>query len=224
VKLSELIFDALAPASAERLAREPYLTGLTALKVDTVGRAENVVQRLVIGPTWAGLRALTLPSLHSPDAIQALARSTLEELESLSFGIAEVPDLFSAFGGLTGTIGAMISEMIHLFGRPGPVRWPDYWPALEALARSPVLPRLKHLRVTGARPFGDTTIGAYREIEPEATGAFNDDGVFPDPLVRALADGLDPDRLVRLELPAARISPASRAELTQRFGPRVVLA
>ena len=42
--------------------------------------------------------------------------------------------------------------------------------------------------------------------------------------LKAVADGLNADRLERLELPAARLTPESRAELTRRFGPRAVLA
>jgi hypothetical protein len=50
------------------------------------------------------------------------------------------------------------------------------------------------------------------------------DSLFPDTLIRALAVGLNADKLVRLELPAARVALAGRAELLHRFGPRLVLA
>jgi hypothetical protein len=56
----------------------------------------------------------------------------------------------------------------------------------------------------------------------EMAAPLDPDSLFPDALVRALADGLNPDRLVRLELPAARLAHASQAELIRRFGPRFV--
>jgi hypothetical protein len=39
----------------------------------------------------------------------------------------------------------------------------------------------------------------------------------------ALAGGLNPDKLGRLSLPVARLSPAARAALAARFGSRAAL-
>jgi hypothetical protein len=179
------------------------------------------------------LRALALTGVTSPDAIQTLAEScTLEELESLTFGICEVPEPPPVLGGLTGAVGAMLSEMLTRFFStyplpPGPIRWRDYWPALLALARSPVLPRLRTLQVTDSGPRADGASDLLRHFMRRDAGelpAANPDDLFPDTLVGALAAGLNADKLVRLELPAARLTLAGRAELTRRFGPRLVLA
>ena len=49
--------------------------------------------------------------------------------------------------------------------------------------------------------------GSLRIVVAEGADVSPDpESHFPDTLVRALADGLSPDRLVRLELPAARLA------------------
>jgi uncharacterized protein (TIGR02996 family) len=220
-KLSELWFDHFSEATATRAARSEHLRNLVTLKVPSAPRFAAVVRELVGNPPWTGLRSLTLSGLTPPDAIRMLTdRCTLTELEDLSFGICEVPE-FQPFGALTGAIGTVLGEMFSslatLFGpmHPGPIHWTDYWPALEAFARSPVCVQLRRLRIESA-PHGVLT-GAFGTSLHYASG-----GLLPDTLVRALADGLNPDRLVRLELPAAWLSPASRADLVQRFGSRFV--
>ncbi len=231
-KLCELNFDRLSEGTAALAARSEPLRNLTALKVLPLNSAADVVRVLVSRPAWAGLRSLTLSGVTPPDAIQMLAeRCTLEELETLSFGIREVPDLPN-LGGLSGALGFMFNEIFsRFFGEqpmpPGPIRWPDYWPAMLALAHSPVLPRLRTLQITDA----GTQLNHPNEIlrrlmhpGENPSPAADPDVLFPDTLVGALAAGLNADRLVRLELPAARVAPAGRAELTRRFGTRLVLA
>ena len=226
-KLTDLTFDRLGVECAERVARSPHLASLTALDVLPVDPNAAVVRALCLRPTWAGLRSLTFAGITPPDALQMFAdRCKLKHLESLTFGmceLAERPDI----GGMSGALGLMLSEMFtRLFAAqprpPGPVRWPDYWPPLLVLARSRLFRRLRTLRILDVNPRATVFDNVFRAFDGPAPEP-SPDGVFPDRLVRALADGLNADRLERLELPAARLSPAGRADLTRRFGPRVVL-
>jgi|GEM_PF-3279459 len=224
-KVSQLILDRVPP-SAVGVARSRHLSAVTTLKVQPLNPAEYVVREFVHRPAWAGLRSLTLCGITPPDAIQTLAEQcTLEKLESLSLGICEVPERPQVLG-MIGTIGAMISEVVtHLFNSfspPGPIRWPDYWPALTILARSPVLPRLRRLQLIEANPQTNPLGALLRGFDQEDAPS-NPDTYFPDSLVKAVADGLNPDMLEKLELPQLRLSVASRAELVHRFGSRAVL-
>jgi hypothetical protein len=230
-RIAELTFDGFLPPLAKAVVDSPHLAQLETLKVTSV-HSPDVMRELVHLPTWRGLHSLTLQGTTPPDAIQILAdRCLLTELEVLSFGIGEVPEAPN-LGGLGGPIGFMLSEVIsQLFGGthtpPGPIRWPDYWPALLALARSPVLPRLHTLQITDAGPSPTGAGDLFRLLIPQVApppSPAAQETLFPDELVRALAAGLNPDRLVKLELPAARIALSGRAELTRRFGTRVVLA
>ena len=83
-----------------------------------------------------------------------------------------------------------------------------------------MLARLRTLRVRDAGAPGPE--GAFEPIG-HLPGPPRPDEQFPDPLVGALADGLNADRLVRLELPAARLTSAGRSALVRRFGARVAL-
>ncbi len=227
--LSELVLDRLSLGIATHAVRSDHLRGLTALKVLPMHPAATVMRALVHKPTWAKLQSLTLTGVTAPDAIQALADHCTLELESLSLAMSEVPEPPAATG-FTGAIGAMLSEMLTRFFSshplpPGPIRWPDYWPALAALTRAPFLRRLRTLQLTDAGPSSTVFGGLLARLElTESPAAPDPDAMFPDALIRSLADGLNPDRLVRLELPAARLSPAARADLTHRFGPRFVPA
>jgi hypothetical protein len=231
-RVAELVFDAMFPPIAKAVASSPNLEHLETLKVTPQNSAAEVMRELVYRPTWGGLCSLTITGTAPPDAIQMLAdRCTLEELDTLSFSIGEVPE-FPNLGGLGGPVGFMLNEVLtRFFGGtptpPGPIRWPEYWPALLALARSPVLPRLSTLQITDAGPnrnrSDDLFYGLFVPLGAPPPTQADSETLFPDELVRALAAGLNPDRLVRLELPAARIALTGRAELTRRFGTRVVL-
>ena len=229
-RVADLSFDGLMEPTAQAAARSSHLQNLSALKVrPTLNPAADVVRPLIDRPMWTGLRSLTLAGVTPPDAIRVIAeRCTLAELEELTFGIAEVPEPHT-LPGVGGMIGAAIAAVSALafpaFSLPtGPVRWPDYWPVLTALARSPVVARLRTLRIHDAHRSATDILRHFlrRAIDGHPPQSPEQDSIFPDTLVRALADGLNPDRLVRLELPAARLALASRAELTHRFGSRFV--
>ncbi|VTS03906.1 unnamed protein product [Gemmata massiliana] len=224
-KVTELVLDRLPEDVANFLIRTP-LTGLTSLKVMPLG-LPSIVRGLVHKPMWAGLRSLTFSGISTPDSLCELAEScTLEHLEELTFGVHEVEES-QPIGGLwsvlSSAIAGILAQMAHLYPRPvGPIRGPDYWPAFIALSRSPVLPRLRRLRVLDADPNWVTRVADMLANAGER--AESPEPFLSDECVRAVAAALDPDKLERLELPAARISPACRDELTRRFGPRVVLA
>jgi uncharacterized protein (TIGR02996 family) len=227
-KVSELILERLPPEAATLIAQSEHLANLTSLKVLLLRPADVVLRELLTHPTWTGLRSLTLLGVTPPSAIQTLAeRCELEELESLTLGIRDVPEP-APFLGLGGAIGAMLNEMMsRLLSAfplpPGPIRWTDYWPALIALARSPVLPRLRKLQLQEATSQVNPFETVFASLNPDEAPPWYYDSVFPRELVKALADGLNVDKLERLELPRARLSDEGRAELTARFGSRVVL-
>ena len=224
-KVTELVLDRLTADIADLLFRAP-LNGLTSLKVMPLG-LPSIVRGLVHNPVWAGLRSLTLSGISTPDSLCEVAEScTLEHLEELTFGVHEVEES-QPLGGLWSVLGnaiaGILAQVAHMYPRPaGPIRGPDYWPAFVALSRSPVLPRLRRLRVLDADPNWVARVAEMLvNAGQQAPGA---EPFLSDECVHAVADALDPDKLERLELPATRISPACRDELTRRFGPRVVLA
>jgi uncharacterized protein (TIGR02996 family) len=222
-KLSELQFDRMPEPLARRVARCEHLRNLPSLTALLVRGAEGALRAAVERPAWGGLRSLTLMGITPPAAVRALAeRCTLSELESLTLGVAEVPEPPNV--DLTGALGNMFNELLsHLFSPllmpAGPIRWEDYWPALEALARSPVLPRLRVLEVCEGDPGGDPVQRLLGQFRPDGSPV----APWPDSVVMALAGGLNPDKLERLDLPAARLSPAARAALAARFGSRAAL-
>ncbi len=224
-KLTELTFDRLSPVAATQAARFE-LRELKALRVGAVHPAADVVRALVRNPPWSGLRSLSLLGICAPDAIRALATDcTLTELEELSFSVGEVAAP-QPITGIVGAIGAMATELLARFitthpTPPGPVRAADYWPAIHALANSRRVGQLRCLRISDGDPGWVT-----RAAEAALAGNAAEVRVQPflsDVCVRALAAGLNPDKLERLELPRTRLSPAIRDELTQRFGSRLAL-
>jgi uncharacterized protein (TIGR02996 family) len=225
-KLTELVVDQLTAEVANRLVLSP-LKGLTTLKVGPSHPAESVVRSLIRNPQWSRLQSLTLLGTCSPGAIQTLATDCrLTELEELSIGVSEVPE-FVPVTGLFGVLGAMIGEIHARFlatypTPPGPIAGPDYWPVLEALARSPLFRQLRRFTITDAEPGWLDRIANMLQIA-DATEV-EVPPFLSDECVRTLAAGLNADKLERLELPRTRLSPESRTELTARFGSRLVLA
>jgi uncharacterized protein (TIGR02996 family) len=224
-KLTELTFDWLPPDVAALIARSP-LQGLTSLRVGPIHPAADVVRPLIHNPPWTGLRSLALLGTCAPAAIQTLATEcTLTELEELSFAVGAVESR-PPVTGFFGAIGAVAVELLTRFTTPhptppGPITGPDYWPALHALAHSPLFSRLRRFRISDADPsWLDRAAGTL--LRAEVTEAIVEP-FLSDDCVRTLANGLNPDKLERLELPRTRLSEAARAELTQRFGPRLVL-
>lgn len=227
--LSELVLDRLSLDVATLAVRSRHLRALTELKALPLRPAAAIVRALVHKPAWAGLRSLTLTGVTPPDAVQALAERCTLDLESLSLGLSEVPEPPTS-SGFTGAIGAMLSEVLTRFFSlhplpPGPIRWSDYWPSLLALARAPFLRNLRTLQLTDTGPATNFVGGLIARLQlTDAPAVTDPDAMFPDALIRSLADGLNPDRLIRLELPATRLTPAARADLAHRFGPRFVPA
>jgi hypothetical protein len=225
-RVSELIFDRVSSEFAERLQTVETFRNVSTLTA-TVIEPTGVVRWLVQSPPWKQLRSLTLRGTAAPATLVELASfSRLAELEELTFAIREVAELPS-FTGLIGMIGGAIAGLISQIVNadplpPGPIRGPDYWLSFFALGRSPLLAQLRRLRIVDADPSwlerAANTLLARNEPVGDATPFLSDESVF------ALANGLNADKLERLELPVTRISAACRDELTRRFGSRVVLA
>jgi uncharacterized protein (TIGR02996 family) len=220
-RLTELTVDQVTREFAARLLRSP-LGGLAALRVGPLFRDASVIRPLIHNPPWAGLRSLSLLQISPPGVIQTLAGDcTLANLEELSFEIGEV-SAWLPLPGVAGALGAMLGalhdQLANLFGPPRPVTAADYWPALQSLAESPLFRQLRRLRI----------IDAHADLIERAAGVvlppdiLEPGPLFPDAVGNALAGGLAPDKLERLELPASRLSPAGRAALAARFGPRFV--
>jgi hypothetical protein len=220
-RLTELTLDQLTRELAARLLKSP-LHGLTALRVEPLFRDTGVIRPLIHNAPWAGLRSLSLLGISPPAAVVTLASDcTLASLEELSFEIGEVA-AWLPLPGVAGAIGAMLgafhAQLVELFGPPQRIAAADYWPVLRGLAESPMFRKLRRLRIIDANAdLAERAAGVPLPPEVLEPGP---DGVFPDELVNALAGGLSPDKLERLELPASRLSPASRAALTEQFGPR----
>jgi uncharacterized protein (TIGR02996 family) len=224
-RLSELMVERFPAGPAARVARFAPLAGLSRLSIGPTNPMPGAVVAAVRNPVWAQLRALDLLHAADPNAVRALAeQSTLEHLEELSFGIAEVPEQ-QQLPGVSGAIGAALGAMFAaLFAAPhlppGPVSGPQVSEALIELARSPVAPRLKRLLVSDTDP-GWTNRAAralMRVLPPGTVGPF-----LSDACAAELALGLDPDRLELLHLPRARLSENARTALEGRFGERLVL-
>src|SRR5262245_34661500 len=221
--LVEVAFDRLTPLPARLMAHAPHLNTLKSLKVTPAESA--VVRTLVQNPTWAGLRSLTFTGITAPAALHALAEyCTLEQLEELSFSVGGVPappPIPGVVGEIAEAVTTAYNEFVTTHPMPrGPIDGPDYWPAFFALARSPILPLLRRLRVREA-DHGWIIRAAemlYQAGETDAHFA----PFLSDQCVRAVADALNRDKLERLELPRARLSPACREELIRRFDSRVV--
>jgi uncharacterized protein (TIGR02996 family) len=219
-RLTELTLDQVHAEAAGRIRQSP-LHGLTSLRVGPLSPVADVVRAVVRDPPWAGLRSLALLGVSVPGAIQTLAADcTLTNLEELAFEIGEV-SLHPPIAALTGALGALLADLLgQFFGAPTPAAAADYWPALQALAGAPFFRQLRRLRITDAdsdlleRAAGAPAVAEVMDSNPP--------GLFPDELVNALAGGLGPDKLERLELPASRLSPADLAALADRFGPRFV--
>jgi hypothetical protein len=218
-RLSELTIERLPAAPAERVARFAPLAHLSRLCFGPTNPMPGAVRAAVRNPVWAQLRALELTGVADPNSLRAIAQEgTLEHLEELSFGIAQVPEATPAtnLGGVIGAaVGALMAALFATpLAPPGPVTGADYSAALLELARSPVVPRLKRLRVV------DHDTRRFRLPGAHPVGAGQP--FLSDESVRALAEALAPERVERLELPAARLGDAMPRELEERFGARFV--
>lgn len=236
-KLTELVIDRLTQETASRMASGSHMKNLTTLRVGPIHPAATVVRALVHNPPWTGLRSLTLFGICAPNVIQTLATDcTLTQLEELSFRMGEVSpslpiaDVFGAIGGVLAEIHAQFFAAHP--NPPGPIRAADYWPVLQTLARSPLSRQLRRFAIVDddggrlERIASDLLSGISAHLLPAPLqGAeLQRELYLSDECVKTLADGLNADKLERLELPRAGLSPAARTQLIERFGSRVVLA
>jgi hypothetical protein len=216
-RLSELTLDYLPTETAPLVAASPHLSALTRLSVNVIGANADAVRALVVSPAWAGLRSLAFTGRMSPDAVRDLALfCTLEHVEELSLGLGNPADPGNPFVGVLNDLLRALSALMAFSANP-PVPWPDFGPALEALAAAPWVRRLRKLHLASGSPAGFLTL-LGQQLHG---GAEADANRIPDAAVLALASALNPDKLETLTLPAAVVGPSVREELTTRLGPKV---
>ena len=137
------------------------------------------------------------------------------ELELGNPGILGDPIIQAAAAGLQSFV-RMIGLAVTVPATAAP-RWGEYGSAFEALAAAEWVRRLRVLGIGSGHMRG--LMGLFAERPQD--GAESSAGTFPDSAVLALAAALDRDKLERLVLPAALVSPSARDELTRRMGSTV---
>jgi uncharacterized protein (TIGR02996 family) len=214
-RLPELTFHRLSSEVAPTVTQSPNLAAITRLTVSPNDSGLEMIRSLVAAPTWSGLQTLHIDGRLYPDAVRALASScTLEHLEEL--------DLTLGFTGELGhQLGEILNDLVRLFRTsvstaPPIASWSEFGPCLESLAAAPWVARLRRLTLKaapkGLRAFFDELFERRSDREVD---------VVPDRSILALAESFNPDKLERLVLHEAIISPATRDKLTARLGDRV---
>jgi len=220
-RLTELTLGSLLDGVGPRIASSPHLANLARLTVnpvDPVGLCSRNLCALVTSPPWEKLRTLVLTGRLSPDDVRYLASScTLHHLEELELLIGN-PGLLGhpALEAASTILRAVIRAVAFPSSVAAP-RWVEFGPALEALAAAEWVKQLRVLRILSSHPGGILTAMSER-LHGAAEAPAN---TIPDSAVLALASALSPDKLERLVLPAAVISPSVREELATRMGGRV---
>jgi uncharacterized protein (TIGR02996 family) len=219
-RLAELTFDQLTAETAAHAAKSPNLGRLLKLSVFPVGASLAALRSLVSAPTWKGLRLLRITGPLSPEQLRDFAqRMRLKKLEELELTLGNPMDPLGVLGGVMALISQAVRTVIRGIAIPtisGP-RWPEYGPALEALAAAPWTRRIRVLRLsTGAFP--NDLAGVMAALAGESGQAHRQ---IPDSAVIALANALDHERLRRLVISSLVISPKAREHLKVRLGSRV---
>ncbi len=219
-RLADLSFEALQPEVAQAVAESLHLAALTHLAVNPHGSDRDAIRAMVALPPWAGLRTLKFTGRMSPDGVRDLAHGcTLKHLEELDVTLGNPGFLPSPLGEIVSGVLQVFARMVEIPGTQGP-RWADYGPALEALAATAWVRRLRVLRIVSGHHGGlFGLIGERLYGGSEATAQ-----VIPDAAVLALAAAVTTDKLERLVLPAAVVGPSVREDLTSRLGGRVAFA
>jgi uncharacterized protein (TIGR02996 family) len=214
-RLGELVIGGLLPETAPLVAASPHLASVSRLAVNPVRSDPETIRPLISRPAWNTLRSLHFTGRLSPEGVEEVASGcTLEQVEELEVGIGNPSFLgnpvFEAAGAIVRAIARAVAHPVE-----AAPRWAPFGPALETLAAAEWIRRLRILRVTTGRGSGLLAM-----ISDRLHGQSMD--VIPDAAVLALAEGVRSDKLERLVLPAAILSPTVREELTTRMGPTVV--
>lgn len=219
--LHDLILERLVADCAPRIAASPYLANLSRLTVNPLGTDPSAFRAIVSEPAWSHLRVLRLTGRLSPENVRDVAAGcTLRHLEEVELelgnpGILGEPIIQAAAAGLQ-SIVRMIGLAVTVPATAAP-RWGEYGPAFEALAAAEWVRRLRVLGIASGHMRGLMGLLAGRPQD----GTEANSGAFPDSALLALAAALDRDKLERLVLPAALVSPSAREELTRRMGSTV---
>lgn len=217
-RLANLSLARLLPQTAEEIARSEYLSELQSLTANPLGSDAGIITSLVASPVWSGLRTLRLAGRTSPDGIRALARSCdLDQLEELELALGHPGVLGSPMDEIVTSVFRLIVRAASLPTAEAP-RWAEFGPALEALAASTWVRRLRVLRINSGHTGG--LLDLLGERLPGGTETVADR--IPDRAVLALADAVATDKLERLALPGAIVGASVREELTTRLTGRVV--
>lgn len=213
-RLGELVMGGLLPEAAPLVAASPHLASVLRLAVNPVRPDPETIRALISRPAWSTLRSLHFTGRLSPEGVgEVAAGCTLKHLEELEVGIGNPSFLgnpvFEAAGAIVRAIARAVAHPVE-----AAPRWAPFGPALETLAAAEWVRRLRILRVTTGRGSGLLAM-----ISDRLHGQSMD--VIPDAAVLALADGVRSDKLERLVLPAAILSPSVREELKGRMGARV---
>jgi uncharacterized protein (TIGR02996 family) len=214
-RLPELIFHRLSSEVAPAVTQSRNLAAITRLDVCPIGSDVELIRSLVASPTWSRLRTLHIDSQLNPDAVRTLASScTLEHLDELDLTLGFTEELGHQLGEILNDLVRMFRTSVSI--APPAVSWSEYGLSLESLARAPWAARLRRLTLKaapkGLRAFFDELFVRRSDREVD---------VVPDRSILALAESLNPDKLERLVLHEAIISPATREKLTVRLGDRV---
>lgn len=214
-RLPEVVFHRLSTEIAASIAKSPHLAAIKQLTVSPLSSDVEIIRSLVAHPVWSGLRTLRIDGRLHPETIRALASScTLEHLEELDLTLGTGDELANQ-------LSEILHDLVRLFRpsvfAPRTTSWSEFGPCLESLAHAPWVSRLRRLRLNasneGLRALFDKVF--ERRNRPESN-------VVPDRSILMLAELLGRDKLERLVLHEAIISPATREELTTRYGDRVV--
>jgi uncharacterized protein (TIGR02996 family) len=217
--LNDLSLDRLTADCAPRVAASPYLARLERLAVNPIGADPQAFRAIVSNPSWKNLRSLCFTGRLAPDNVRDIAAAcTLEHLAELELSIGQrrvfgEPLLEAAAAGLL----SIIRTFARTVTEPGTTRWTEYGPALETLAAAKWIKQMRELRITLADMSGLLGRIAQR-IEERQIGPAE---FLPDAAVLALADGVHSDKLERLVLPAALVSPSAHDELIRRMESKV---
>ena len=220
-RLPELEFDHLTAEAAAAVAASPHLANLRRLSAHAVGTDTDTIRALVATPTWTGLRALRFTGPLPPAAVREVAdRCRLPKLEELELAFGNAADPLGGVGMLGSMIGQMLRAIMQAVALPawGEPRWAEFGPSVEALAAARWVRRLRRLTLgPGLRRGLAAFLGERLQMAAERETP----DVIPDGPVVALADALNRKTFEKLTLPASVLSPAARAAVADRLGPRV---
>jgi len=215
-RLDRLTLDGLLEGVSTRIAASPALANLQRL---SVGGAADY-RPIVSAPVWQRLRFLRLGNwVTSTQLGDVAAACTLQHLQEFELVLGNPGWLIEhMMRAVTGGVQSLIRALAQTVSMArNPSRFSEYGSALEALAAAKWIKQLRVLRLVLA-----SATGLLGQVF-QSFDSHNTEETLPDAAVLALADAVRSDKLERLVLPAALISPPVREELMRRMGGLVQL-